>query len=130
VFVFEPRSTSEPGDEWTSGSRADSALAGIRHCHGEVRRLESSYGLPESRDIDPGLFAATYGWASGGGIDDVLEDGDLSAGDFVRSMKQIIDVTAQLAITAPRAETRAAAVDAVDRVRRGIVDSPIEDGTD
>ena len=126
VFIYEPRSTSGEPSDWLSGPKAEGALAGIDRCHREVRRLESAYGLPESRDIDRGLFAATHGWAAGGGLDDVLVGDEVSAGDFVRAMRQIVDVLAQLSHMAPDPQTRQAASEAIDRIRRGIVESPLE----
>ena len=92
-----------------------------------MQRLGSAYGLPATRDVDPGLFAATYGWASGGGLGDILGDEELSGGDFVRSMKQVIDVLSQVSVVAPSEQTRRSAARAIDMVQRGIVDAPVAD---
>ena len=88
--------------------------------------MESAYGLPSSRDVDAGLVAATHGWAAGGGLGDILSTEELSGGDFVRSMKQVIDVLSQIATVAENPETKSTAYRAVDLVRRGIVDASVD----
>ena len=126
VFVYESRGKDDAPAPWFPNDGARQAVYGIVSCVQEVQRLESAYGLPESRDIDAGLVAATHGWAAGGGLGDILDTEELSGGDFVRSMKQVIDVLGQIAVVAPLPETRATARQAVERVQRGIVDSPVD----
>ena len=126
VFVYESRGKDEAPAPWFPNDGARDAVYGIVACVQDVQRLESAYGLPESRDVDAGLVAATHGWAAGGGLGDILDTEALSGGDFVRSMKQVIDVLGQIAVVAPLPETRATARQAVDRVQRGIVDSPVD----
>jgi ATP-dependent RNA helicase HelY len=51
----------------------------------------------------------------------VLADGDLAAGDFVRWLRQVIDLLDQLAEAAGDAELTATARAAVAAVTRGVV---------
>jgi ATP-dependent RNA helicase HelY len=60
-------------------------------------------------------------WAAGRGLDAVLRDADIAAGDFVRWCKQVIDVLDQVAKAAPDARLRETAHKAVGAVRRGVV---------
>ena len=60
-------------------------------------------------------------WAAGRGLDAVLRDADIAAGDFVRWCKQVIDVLDQVAKAAPDARLRETARKAVGAVRRGVV---------
>ncbi len=126
TFVFEPRRNTETAQPWFPDARSEAAVRGVARCVAEVQRLESAYGLPESRDVDPGLFAATHGWAAGGGLGDILDTEELSGGDFVRSMKQVIDVLSQLAVICLDVETRRTARRAIELVQRGIVDAHVE----
>jgi len=126
TFVFEPRRNVDNAPPWFPDARSEAAVRGVERCVAEVQRLESAYGLPASRDVDPGLFAATHGWAAGGGLGDILDTEELSGGDFVRSMKQVIDVLSQLAVICPDAEARRTARRAIEMVQRGIVDTPVE----
>ncbi len=125
TFVFEPRRNADNSAPWFPNTATKESVRGIVSCVNEVQRLESAYGLPATRDVDPGLFAATYGWAAGGGLGDILGDEELSGGDFVRSMKQVIDVLSQVAKIAPLTETRSTARRSIELIQRGIVDAPV-----
>ncbi|MGI9606174.1 MAG: DEAD/DEAH box helicase [Acidimicrobiales bacterium] len=126
TFVHEPRRHDDGPEPWFSSDRAESAIQGIFDVHARVVRLESAHGLPESREIDPGLFAAVHAWAAGAALGDILDEEDLTGGDFVRSVKQVVDVLSQIATVAPDRDTRSAAQTAVSRIRRGIVDAPFD----
>ena len=62
-------------------------------------------GLPDQpdakgvgqREPDLGFAWAAYMWASGKGLDEVLREAEMPAGDFVRWCKQVIDVLGQIA---------------------------------
>ena len=63
-------------------------------------------------------------WASGKGLDEVLREADMPAGDFVRWCKQVIDVLGQISAAAPAREgstVAKAARKAVDQLLRGVV---------
>jgi ATP-dependent RNA helicase HelY len=60
-------------------------------------------------------------WASGGTLDRVLRDAEVAPGDFVRNVRQIIDLVRQVGLVAPEAATRANADLAVALLRRGVV---------
>ena len=81
---------------------------------------------------DPGFVAIAHAWAAGGDLDGVLEDEDLSGGDFVRNMKQLIDLLRQIADAAPSDATRRTANQAADRCFRGLIaaSSVVSTGTD
>lgn len=126
VFVHEPRGRDDQPPPWYPSKAARSAVSGVFTCLEEVQRLESAYGLPSTRDIDAGLVAATHAWAAGGDLSDILGTEALSGGDFVRSMKQVIDVLSQIATVAQLPDTRSTAHKSLDLIRRGIVDAPVE----
>ena len=95
----------------------------------EIERLwrdlsvnEDDAGLPETKAPDPGLVAALYAWADGDTLTDVLdEDEDLTGGDFVRHVKQVIDLLHQVADVAPEPETAECARRAAESCFRGVV---------
>ena len=57
----------------------------------------------------PGFTAAIHAWASGDDLADVLEDEEMTGGDFVRNVKQTIDLLRQIADVAPDPDTAATA---------------------
>ena len=126
VFVYEARN-AEDAPAWYPNASIEAAAGEIAAVLAEVQRKESAYGLPESRSIDPGLVGATYGWASGGSLVDVLSGETLTPGDFVRSMRQIIDILSQLAHIAPDEKTRKTARQAKGLLQRGIVEATVDE---
>ena len=60
-------------------------------------------------------------WVSGESLTDVLDDDELAGGDFVRHVKQCIDLLRQVAGVAPDPATRDAAGSAADACFRGVI---------
>ncbi len=84
-----------------------------------IHEDEEDIGLEAMREPDFGFCMASYRWASGHSLSAILKGTELTVGDFVRSMKQIIDLLRQIANASPHLET--VARDALDRVDRGII---------
>ena len=68
-----------------------------------------------------GFAWVAYRWAEGDELDDVLMVSDLAAGDFVRWMKQLVDLAGQVADAAGASPLRETAREVVRRLRRGVV---------
>ena len=62
---------------------------------------EAEHNLPLTGELDPGIAWVVHRWASGRSLEEVLRDADLTAGDFVRRSKQVIDLLGQIAQAAP-----------------------------
>lgn len=84
--------------------------------------LEQAHRMPGTEPLQTGLTLAMHRWARGYPLDGVLRDTELAAGDFVRWTKQTIDALDQIAQVAPKRLARTAE-DAVDRIRRGVVEA-------
>ncbi|HVJ98267.1 MAG TPA: hypothetical protein VNC41_15660, partial [Acidimicrobiia bacterium] len=87
----------------------------------DLHTAEREARLPESRRPDPGFTAAIHAWVNGGELADVLEDEEMTGGDFVRNVKQTIDLLRQVADVAPDPVTAATARSAADLCLRGVV---------
>ena len=72
-----------------------------RHLWAELDALERDHKVDYLREPDAGFAWAAYRWAEGDALDDVLGVIDLAAGDFVRWMKQLLDLALQVADAAP-----------------------------
>ena len=119
-LVYEPRRESESGERGLPRGAFRAALEATEAVWEELSALEVHHRLPEGTAPSPGLALATQKWAQGAALDVVLRDAELAAGDFVRWMKQAIDLLDQLSIVADGPLGRKAR-QAIDGIRRGIV---------
>jgi ATP-dependent RNA helicase HelY len=87
----------------------------------DLQRLEREHRVRFLHQPDFGFAHAVWQWSMGASLDDVLGQMDLAAGDFVRAMKQLIDVVAQIADAAGPGPLRDTAREALDLLRRGVV---------
>ncbi|WP_198153175.1 DEAD/DEAH box helicase [Pseudofrankia sp. DC12] len=124
ALVFEPRGDDSappalPGDE-----ALRTALTAAQRAYLTLSALEDRHGLGFVRPPELGFVTAAYGWANGRSLERILgEDAtELTAGDFVRWMRQLLDLLDQLAeVAAPGSRLRGTAREAMDAVRRGVV---------
>ena len=120
-LVYEPRREgSDVGDHGLPRGAFRAALEATEAVWEELSALEVHHRLPEGQPPSPGIARATQKWAQGVALDVVLRDADLAAGDFVRWMKQAVDLLDQLSIVADGPLGRRAR-QAIDGIRRGIV---------
>ncbi|MFE3000433.1 DEAD/DEAH box helicase [Nocardia sp. NPDC059246] len=126
ILVYESR--QEGGYLGASGPtapirRAVDATIGV---WSELRADESRHRVQPTREPDLGFVTGVYTWARGDDLADaLLASGDrgnpLSAGDFVRWCRQVIDLLDQIHSTADDLEVAATASKAVRAIRRGVV---------
>ncbi len=87
----------------------------------DLKRLEREHRLNYLREPDFGFAHAVWSWVQGASLDDVLRETEMAAGDFVRAMKQLIDVLAQVGDAAGAGELRDTVRAALAELRRGVV---------
>jgi ATP-dependent RNA helicase HelY len=121
VFTYEARGPGDGPAPWFPSGDLRRRWSEVERLHGELVTAEAEAGLPTTRPLDPGFVALARSWAAGEGLDEVLEDEDLSGGDFVRNVKQLIDLLQQLGEVAPTPTTASAARGAADGLFRGVV---------
>lgn len=121
VFVYEHRSSEAPPAPWYPSNEVRRRSRSIETISRELRAIEERERLSVHRAPDPTYIAIAYAWASGEDFAEVVEAEELSGGDFVRTMKQLIDLLRQMAIMAPEASTRRSADRAADLLLRGVV---------
>jgi ATP-dependent RNA helicase HelY len=103
------------------------ALAQTRRLWTELRADEQRHRIDPSREPDEGFVNTVYRWATTGDLVRALaaadeDGGGLSAGDFVRWCRQVIDLLDQLRKAPTDAALQATARRAIDDIRRGVVD--------
>ncbi|MCB0985177.1 MAG: hypothetical protein KDB06_11070, partial [Ilumatobacter sp.] len=112
VFVYEHRSPEAPPAPWYPSPLVRRRWQSIARISYDLQDAEEDAGLGVHRPPDPTFVAVAFAWAAGEGFAEVVEAEELSGGDFVRTMKQLIDLLRQLALVAPVKATRAAAQEA------------------
>ena len=138
ALSFESRQADDAQPPRLPKGRVPEMLAATIRTWGELDQLEKDHELSFLRQPDLGFAWAAYRWARGARLESVLEESpDLTPGNFVRSVKQLIDLLDQIAAavrpaapapdltaSAPAAAPRdlaATARAAIDAMRRGVI---------
>jgi ATP-dependent RNA helicase HelY len=119
-LVYEPRGPDGDVENDMPTRSSRSAWSRLMRLWTTLRRSEEARGLDLTREPNAGFAERSHLWATGAALSDVLADDD-APGDFVRSIKQLIDLMRQLQEIA---STRALADEieaCVARLQRGVV---------
>ena len=133
VFGYEERGKGRSSNH-RGGSRKEESVSvtfptgesrrryrAVERLHRQLARAEGHAGLPESKTPDPGFMNTAYQWALGVDLDPILSQSETTAGDFVRTIKQVMDLVSQIAELAPAPLTQRAARQASDALFRDLV---------
>jgi ATP-dependent RNA helicase HelY len=121
LLTYEHRSRLDPPPPWFPTEDLGARARRLQRLGDHLRLRERDHGLTETRVPDPTFFAGAYAWASGHPLDDVLTDDDLRVGDFVRNIRQLVDLVGQIADVTPDDDTRRAARQAITALDRGVI---------
>jgi ATP-dependent RNA helicase HelY len=125
ALSFESRQAEDTRPPRLPKGRVPEVLGDMTRTWSELDQLEKDNDLSFLREPDLGFAWAAYRWARGVKLESVLEESpDLTPGDFVRSVKQLIDLLDQIASASPDRAPRslsATARAAIDAMRRGVV---------
>jgi len=120
-FTYEHRGRDRPPEPRFPSSTVRTRFMDLRRISEDLAADEETAGLAATRAPDPGFVHLAHAWAAGDGLAAVLEDEELSGGDFVRNVKQLIDLLRGIADVAPAPATAARARQAADALHRGVV---------
>jgi len=125
TFVYESRRGDSDEPPSVPGGPTQKALDDIHQIWGHVEGVEHDHKVHESRKLDAGLAWALYRWAKGATLMKILTSNDVTAGDFVRWVRQVIDLLGQIvAVTPPESVLHTNALAAIDLCKRGIISYP------
>jgi ATP-dependent RNA helicase HelY len=121
TLVYEARRPDDATAPRVPGGRVKQVLAEMVSIWADLDALERQHRLDQLHEPDLGFAWAAYRWAEGDDLDDILDATELAAGDFVRWVKQLLDLADQVADAAGDSELRTTARQAAGRLRRGVV---------
>jgi ATP-dependent RNA helicase HelY len=101
VLSYESRQAKDEGPARLPKGPVRDVLSAMNRTWADLDQLEKRSGLSFLREPDPGFVWAAFRWARGAKLEDVLDSvPGLTPGDFVRSVKQLIDLLDQIAAAA------------------------------
>lgn len=118
--TYEHRSSEPPPPPVLPSTALRDRIGRLDELVARLHGIEGAQHVPLTRLPDPGFAAAAWSWAAGQDLDVILDE-DLTGGDFVRNVRQLIDLLRQLAEVAPRRDTRDAARRAAEALVRGVI---------
>ena len=116
VFLFESRKPEAPK---IPNTQVQDALKEVVSIWSRLHNLESEYDVKTQKEPDFGFCWMAFRWGGGHGLNSVLRNSELSVGDFVRAVKQLIDLLNQVAVAKP--ELREKCLSAIKKLDRGVV---------
>lgn len=120
AFAYEHRSPGPRPEVWIPSGTAYRRLRSIGTVLDSLNRTERNFGVEPTRPLETGFGPAAHRWAAGESFE-ALQDEGFSAGDFVRNVKQVIDLARRIAAVAPDPATSVAAHQTVNALNRGVV---------
>jgi ATP-dependent RNA helicase HelY len=102
------------------GQRIGAVLGAMNRLWAELDGIEKQHRLSFLREPDAGFAAKAHAWASGRPLEALLGD-DLTPGDFVRAVKQLLDLLDQIRVAAGKSPLANTAATSIRALRRGVV---------
>ena len=118
-LVFEPRGGDSGGVRWPNDT-VRNRFKRMEKTSKRLQEMERSRGMQQHRSPHAGLAVDAMNWARGRPLADVL-DPELTPGDFVRSMRQLIDLLRQIETVTSDPGLREKAHEAITAVNRNVV---------
>lgn len=119
LFVYEPRGREETESAPTPHlSRYHRRIADLAS---SLKATEERHSLDLLKEPEGGFMTTIAAWAAGASLEEILVEKELSAGDFVRSAKQVLDLLQQLRQVVDQPELAEALDASVACINRGVV---------
>ena len=103
------------------GGPVETAVDELFRTWAKLSDVERAHKLSPGPEPDAGLAWGIYRWARGASLLTILTSNDVSAGDFVRWTRQVIDVLGQIQQAAGDAKLKGIADRAAAAIDRGVV---------
>jgi len=121
-FTYEHRRPGAPPEPWFPSKAAKDRFQELERIASEIAALERQHDVPETRAPEAGFASNAHAWAAGEELAVLLaSDEDLTAGDFVRNIKQLMDLLRQIGQVAGNPATARSARQGAEAIHRGVV---------
>ncbi len=120
ALTFESRGRGDSASPRLPMGQVSATLTAMTRLWGELTGIEHGHGLSFLREPDLGFAWASHAWASGQPLERVLGE-EMTPGDFVRAVKQLIDLLDQIRDACGDPGLAAVAGAAISALRRGVV---------
>ncbi|MFM8553951.1 MAG: DEAD/DEAH box helicase [Acidimicrobiales bacterium] len=119
ALVYEPRAGHTTSVRWPNDT-VRNRFRQLERVSNRLSETVASHGLQRHRDPHPGFAFDAHAWSNGRGLADII-DPEMTPGDFVRTVRQLVDLLRQVEQASPTAEVRDNAREAVVLLNRGVV---------
>ena len=124
AMIYESRSAENYAPRMPHQNVANS-LAAVAKIWVELEDVENEFEVKTQREPDFGFCYSAYRWANGHSLSSVLKGTDMTVGDFVRSIRQLIDLLTQIAGASE--ELRPVCREGIKRLDRGVISDMLAD---
>ena len=124
AMIYESRSAENLSPKMPHQNVAH-ALAEVSKIWAQLEKMENEFEVRTQREPDFGFCFASYRWANGHSLGSILKGTDMTVGDFVRSIRQLIDLLTQIGGAAE--SLRPLCKDAIKRLDRGVISDMLAD---
>ena len=127
-LVYETRRADNGRMARMPDAASERAQHEVRQVWRRVSLVERDFRLDRGSEPDIGFAEAAHAWTQGKPLAAVLRECGLPAGDFVRWVRQVIDMAGQVGNAAGPGDLRRTCREVVEAMRRGVVEfDPDED---
>ena len=95
AIAYEPRRDAAEPQGWPT-EPLENAWSRLVELAEDLAATEQRHRLPVTRFPHPGFAWLAYAWALRVDLEDLLEEGSLAAGDFVRTTRTVLDLLRQV----------------------------------
>ena len=95
VFVYESR-VSAPGSDRFPNRELERRFSQVNKLRIDLVKAEGRLRIPATKPVESGFMVYASAWAKGRELESVIGDKGIPGGDFVRFVKQIMDLARQL----------------------------------
>ncbi|WIY83616.1 DEAD/DEAH box helicase [Propionimicrobium sp. PCR01-08-3] len=121
-LVYESRGDQQGRMHMMPDSASEQAQSKVRRIWRDLGMVERDNRVDRTEAPDIGFAEPAYQWASGAGLAEVLDASGLPAGDFVRWVRQVIDLAGQISKAPGAGQLAGTCQQLVHVMRRDIAD--------